>query len=160
MTNSGLHGRFILNITARFIGRFVTGVPRERSVPHPLVSLYGEKGRDRLRAANARCNPYNVTPKRARNSNIMDSAFLSFSLSPSISVSLFSPHRVIHARSVYIALYCRFQPSLLIRHDGERAGKTYHALAPSCSRSRGFPCISNRENIYSKESLQLCKLRV
>lgn len=80
----------------------------------PLCFPYVEKGE-----TDARCNPYNVTPKRARNSNIMDSI---------------PPHR--NTRALYISpcmlLYCRFQPSLLIRHDGERAGKTYRALAPSC----------------------------
>lgn len=79
------YGRFILNITARFIGRFVTGVPRAtREVYAPPCFPYVERGE-----IDAKCNPYNVTPKRARNSNIMDSV---------------SPHRNTRAL-LYIALY-------------------------------------------------------
>lgn len=118
MTNSGLRTiYFKYNRSIHWTICYGRSEGDARGVPSCFP--YVERGE-----TDAKCNPYNVTPKRARNSNIMDSV---------------SPHRaVIHARCISpcMLLYCRFQPSLLIRHDGERAGKTYRALAPSCLAPR------------------------
>jgi len=45
-----------------------------RGVRAPLFPSWRKGERRRDSVANTRCNPYNVTPTRARNSNIMDSA--------------------------------------------------------------------------------------
>lgn len=111
----------------------------------PLVSLTLKRGE-----TDARCNPYNVTPKRARNSNIMDSV---------------SPHRNTHARCIYRPVCrcivdssprCWFDTMVnaLAKHivfSHPRASRS-----PRFRRTKGFYFESTGE--YPKEFSELHKL--